>query len=213
MTPDDIITQARQAYNAVGDTFFSSTELYNLIWKAEQELAMKTYCIMDTQTTTTVASQQEYARPTTAISIKRVTYNGRSLKPINFTEDDAITNYDAATTMTGEPLYYMEWESSIFLRPIPNAAYTLKVWFFAKPQQVTANVTLEVPEEYHLNMVDFLLAHMFGKDGKADMSAYHRNLWKESVEQIKQWERRKKRSNWPAAVVNIDALAETIEII
>lgn len=213
MTPDEILQQSRQAYNAVGDTFFSSTELYNLIWQAEQQLAMQTFCIKKIQTTSTVISQQEYVLPTTCISLKRITYNGSSLRPINFTEDDAITNYDAATTATGEPLCYTEWGTSVFLRPIPDAVYTLKLWFFAKPAAVTTATVLEVPEEYHLDMVNFILSHMFGKDGKTDMAAYHLGLWQQSVERIKGWERRKLRSNWPAAVNNIDALAEVMQII
>ena len=213
MTPDEIVGQARQAYNAVGDTFFNSTELYNLIWQAEQQLAMQTFCIKKIETTSTVIGQIEYVRPTTAISLKRITYNGSSLRPINFMEDDAITNYDASTTATGYPLCYMEWGTSIFIRPIPDAVYTLKLWFFAKPQAVSDVTVLEIPEEYQLDLVNFILSHMFGKDGKAEMSAYHLNLWKESVMRIKGWERRKLRSNWPAAVNNIDALAGVMEII
>jgi hypothetical protein len=213
MTPDAIITQARQRYNAVGDSFFGDTELYNLIWQAEQDLALRTFCLQDTQSTTTVASQHEYARPTNAISVKRVTYNGRSLAPIDFQTDDALTDYDAASSNTGEPMYYYEWESSIFLRPTPNAAQTLKVWFYARPQSVTTGTTLELAEEYHLMLCDYILQHMFGKDGKNDMATYHMNQWEASVGKIKQWERRKRRSNQPAAVKNIDALADTLEVL
>lgn len=213
MAPDDIILQARQAYNAVGDSFFSAAELYNLIWQAEQILAIETKCIEDTLTTSTVASQHEYEKPSTCLSVKRVTYDGTSLIPIGFMEDDAVTGYSAATTQTGTPTYYYEWETSIFLRPIPNEVKTLKIWFHAKPQTVTAATTLEVPEEYHMMIVDFLLQHMFGKDGKAAMAAYHMGQWNIQVNRVRTWEAKKRRGNQAAAVKNLDAFSELSTIV
>lgn len=213
MTPDEIILQARQAYNAVGDTFFTAAELYNMIWQAEQILGMETKCIQDTLTTTTVADQHEYSKPSTCISVKRVTYNGQTLLPINFTEDDAVTGLSAATTQTGTPTYYYEWETSIFLRPTPNDAQTLKLWFYAKPQLVTVSTVLEVHEEYHMMIVDFILQHMFGKDGKADMAAYHMGQWNVSVNRVRSWEAKKRRGNQAAAVINLDAFSELSNIV
>lgn len=213
MTPDEICTKARQRYNAVGDTFFASDELYDLIWQAEQEMAITAKCLQNVQSTSTVADQHEYAKPTNAISIKRVTYNGQSLIPINFMEDDAVTGFSAATTQTGTPTYYYEWESSLFLRPTPNAVATLKVWFYARPQEVTASTTLELAEEYHMMIVDYLLQHMFGKDGKDQMSQFHLNKWNQSVEKVRGWEVKKRRGNMAAAVNNLDAFAELSTIV
>jgi hypothetical protein len=212
MTPDDVSGLARQRYNAVGDSFFADTELYNLLWQAQQILAMQTKCIEDVQTTTTVIGQHEYAMPTNAISIKRVTYNGISLIPINFTEDDIVTGFSAATTSTGQPAYYYEWEESIYLRPTPNEALTLKVWFFARPQTVSSTSTLDIKEEYQLGLVDFLLQHMFGKDGKDNMSAYHMNLWNQFVINVGSWEAKRRRGNSAAAVLNLDALGNLSSI-
>jgi hypothetical protein len=208
-----LILQARQAYNAVGDSFFSAAELYNKIFEAEQTLAIETKCIQDTATTSTVASQHEYVKPDNSLSIRRVTYNGQNLIPINFTEDDAVTGFSAATTQTGTPTYYYEWETSLFLRPIPNEVQTLKIWYYALPGEVTAVSTLEVPSQYHMRIVDFLLDHMFGKDGKSDMAAYHRSLWNESVNLIISWEARKRRGNQTAAVINLDAFSELSTIV
>lgn len=213
MAPDEIIEQARQAYNAVGDSFFSAAELYNMIWQAEQILAIETKCIEDTLTTSTVASQHEYSKPSTCMSVKRVTYNGMNLIPIGFMEDDAVTGFSAATTQTGTPVYYYEWETSIFLRPIPNEVQTLKLWFYAKPQVVTAATTLEVAEEYHMMIVDFLLQHMFGKDGKTDMAAYHMGQWNISVNRVRSWEAKRRRGNQAAAVKNLDAFSELSLIV
>jgi hypothetical protein len=213
MTPDEIVLKSRQRYNAVGDTFFAADEMYDLIWQAEQEMSIECQCIEDVQTTSTVISQREYAKPTNAISIKRVTWNGMALIPIDFMDDDAITGFSEATTDTGTPTYYSEWEDSIFLRPIPNAVQTLKVYFFARPQEVTTSTVLEIREEYQMMMVDYLLQHMFGKDGKNDMSQFHLAKWEQSKAKVRGWEMKRKRGNAAAAVKNLDAFSELSTIV
>ncbi len=197
----------------MGDTFFAADELYDLIWQAQQELAIETNCIEETQTTSTVISQHEYAKPTNAISIRRVTWNGMALIPIGFMEDDAVTGFSAATTDSGTPTYYYEWESSLFLRPTPNAVQTLKVWFYARPQQVTAVSTLDVAEEYQLMIKDYLLQHMFGKDGKDQMAQFHLNKWEASLAKVKGWEMKRKRGNLTNAVKNLDTFSELSTIV
>jgi hypothetical protein len=213
MTPGEILTAVRSQYNAVGDSFFGDTELYNLIWRAEQQLAMETLCIKDIATTTTVSGTREYSMPTTAIAIKRVTWNGRKLEPSDFMDDDVLTGYVEDTTETGTPMYYQRWDDSLFLRPTPNAASTLKIWYYAKPSQVTASTVLEIPEEYQLAIIDFMLHHMVSKDGlNTNLAAYHRANWEESVKKYRGWEQRKLRKDGAAAVKNLDAYSEVIGI-
>jgi hypothetical protein len=191
MTPDEILTKARQRYNAVGDTFFSDSELYDLIWEAELELSMEVRCIEDTFSTSSVASQREYVKPTNCIAIKHVTYDGKSLQPVNLDEDDILTGYDEDSTATGTPTNYSEWEGSIFLRPTPGEVKTIKLWFIAKPTQVTSATTLEVPEEYQMAIIDFLVHNMAKKDCNENFAAYNLNRWEASKVKFLAWEKKK----------------------
>ena len=84
MDVSDLVTYARQQYNATSDSFFSDTELYSYIYDAQMQLARFTSCIRGTYTQSTVASQQEYSMPSDVISVKRVTYDGKRLAPISF---------------------------------------------------------------------------------------------------------------------------------
>jgi hypothetical protein len=177
MTPSEIENTARLRYNAVGDSFYSQSEIFDMIYAASLELAMEAECIKAIQTTTTVASQQEYAKPTNCISVKRVTYNGYKLQPMDMRDDDALTIYNQATTSTGSPTHYFEWGSSIFLRAIPNDTQTLKIFTINIPSAVSSSSTLDVPARYHMWIVDYLLAMMFAKDSNRAMSAYHLDLW------------------------------------
>jgi len=213
MTPDEIITKARQRYNAVGDTFFSDSELYDLIWEAEMELSMEIQCIEDTYSTSSVASQREYVKPSNCIAIKHITYDGKTLTPVNLDEDDIITGYDEDTTATGTPSNYAEWEGSIFVRPTPGVVKTIKLWFYAKPAVVVSSTALEVPEEYQIAIIDFILHNMAKKDCNENFASYNLNKWESSKIKFLAWERKKKRRNAAAHVQNLDFHIEASAII
>jgi len=178
MTPIEIETSARNQYNAVGDPNWSSTEIYNLIYAACLEMARDCNLVIErVYTTSTVVGTQEYAFPTNALSIKRVTYNGKKLMPYTFRDDDTITLTNEASTDQGEPTYYYSWNSSIFLRPLPDTVRTLKIYTINEPQAVVSTSTLEVPTFTHMNIVDFVVSQMASKDLNFNTANYYRGLW------------------------------------
>lgn len=182
MTPLEINTAARQRYNAVGDTFWSDAEIYNMIYQACCEMATEGFVIEQTYTTTSVASQQEYNFPTNAMSIKRITYDGKKLSPISFREDDVLTVLNAATTATGVPTSYMIWNNIIYLRPIPStSSLTIKLFANIEPQSVTSTSTLEIPTEFQMALVNFILSEMSAKNKNYQGAQYYRDLWEKDV--------------------------------
>lgn len=206
MTPTEIETSARLQYNAVGDSFWSTAEILNLMWQACIELAAVTKNVERVYTTSTVAAQQEYSYPTNTISIKRITYEGKKLQPITMREDDAITGLNQATTDQGTPQYYFIWNKTIYLRPIPSAVGTLKIFSINTPQQITATSTLEIPEELHMSIVDYILGRMAAKDRQIDISQYYMNLWKEHKLEAIKWHKRNKRGDSFASVQDEEQL-------
>lgn len=210
MTPTEIVEYARQQYNAVGDTFFSDAELYRHIFQAQMELAMKAGCIKSVYTTTTVASTQEYSRPTNAIVIKRITYNGVKLAPITMREDDAITFSNQTTTASGTPAYYFEWGSSIFLRPVPDGAQTLKMWTIDKPQTVTATSTLDVPDRYHYAIADYLTWRIALKDKNVALAKEYQAGWERALLEAVKHERKRLRGDSFYGIQDNEQLAETV---
>jgi hypothetical protein len=128
-------------------------------------------------TTSTVIGTQEYAFPTNALSIKRVTYNGKKLAPYSLREDDIITLSNEANADQGEPTYYYTWNNSIYLRPIPVAVQSLKVYSINQPQAIETTSTLEVPVYTHMNIVDYIVSQMAAKDMNFETAQYYRQLW------------------------------------
>lgn len=210
MTPDQVIEYARQQYNAVSDSFFVPTEMYRLLWSAQMELAREAWVIERVYTTTTTASQQEYSYPTQTLAIKRITCDGIKLVQTTFREDDSLTLSNQTTTATGKPQYFCIWNETIYLRPVPDSTYTLKIWSYNEPQEVSATSTLEVPTRYHLDLADYLLWRMASKDQNERAAERWRKNWEQRVLKAKGDRRRELRGDSFACVQDVDILPITV---
>lgn len=207
-TPTELVTKARERYNANDDNFWSNSSLYQLIYEAQMVLAREALCIQRIHETTTVASTREYAKPTNTISIKRVEYDGIRVRPYSWREDDAYTFDDSTTTVEGSPEYYTEWNESIFLRPTPDDAKTLKIYSYMQPQIVTQTSTLEVPDEFHSDILLYMLAEMASKEQNYNAANRYYDQWLMAVREAKKWYRRKKRGDDFAVVFNEDVYSQ-----
>lgn len=199
MTPQEIETAARQRYNAVGDDFFPTAMILDLIYQASMELAIQTYCIERTFSTTSTSGTREYAYPTNALSIRRVEYDGVKVFPARL-ERDPKTNI---TESTGTPSLYAIWNNEIIFFPTPDTTSdTIKVFTYNQPQAVVLTSTLEIPDEYHLAVIDYILSSLFAKDKDIRMATYYRNIWLAAVERFKQDQAQRQRGDQFAVVVD-----------
>ena len=154
MTPTTIELAARRLLNAEGSKFWSSEEIIqNHLYFAALEMATETLCIENRYSTTSVASQQEYATPNRMISVKRVTYAGQKLKYISRLQLDSI-DLNIDTVVTGTPLYYYNFDDVIGLHPVPTAAGdTIKIQSLDEPDVPTSSSTIEIPGQFHQYLV------------------------------------------------------------
>jgi hypothetical protein len=150
MTPSAIEVAARRLLNATGSSFWSSDEIIgDYLYMAALEMASETFCIENRYTTTSVASQQEYAVPSRLLAVKRVEYDGEKLRPISFTQLDSI-DLNTNTTVTGTPQYYYHFDESFGLFPAPDTAGdTIKIYTYDEPSVPTSSSTLEIPTRFH----------------------------------------------------------------
>lgn len=209
MTPTQLEQLARRRYNATGDGFWTQAEMLDMMYQAQMELATEGLVIQNKYSTTTVASQQAYAWPTRAISIKRVAYDGAKIDPIDMREDDAISLSNTTATVTGTPQFYFSWERAIYLRSIPAEAKTLDIWTYDVPEEVVITGSLSVPLTYQPGLVYYLLAEMALKDGNLVLSDRYRAIWEQTKVRAKKLEAIKKRGDGPARIKNIDLLAQS----
>lgn len=209
MTPTELVTYIRQRHNVVGDTFWSDAEILNLVWGACFDMAREALVVENVYTTTTVAGTQAYSYPTSAIAIKRITYDGAKLEKIDFREDDQITGQYSSSTSQGNSQYYYIWNEQIYLRPIPSSAVTLQIYVFNEPQQITTASTLEIPTQFHLDTVDYALSCMHAKEKNFAGSKYYDDRWAARLLKIKAWQRKRLRADGFTSVKDMDSISSS----
>lgn len=211
MTPAQIQAAARRKYNATGDTFFSDDEFFYLIYEAESVLAQESLVIQKTYTTSSVASQREYAWPTNALGIRRIEYDGSKLKFINMRQDDIVTLLNTDVVDTGTPEYYFVWDRSIFLRKTPGTAgLSIKIYTYDLPSlQTSSSANLDTPVIYHKDIVNFVVANMAIKDGNGTIYDRFNKMWELAVANSRKFQRRRVGQDGMPRVQNVDALVNT----
>lgn len=200
MSPTDIELAARNRYNAVGDSFWSQAEIFMLIYDACLDMARECFLIETTYTTSTVASQRAYDYPTNTISIKRIEYNNAKLEPVSFREDDYIVGYNQSVTSTGTPMYYSIWDETIYLRPTPSGVGTLTIYSYNEPSEVTSTSTLEIPTQFHMDIVSYVVSEMCSKDQNYTGAQWFLNKWEKAKLSAKRYARKQKRGDSFAVV-------------
>ena len=197
MTPVEIAAAARRAYNASSsDPFSSDTQMYEWLYQASMILAKEGFLIEKDFTTTTVVSPitQEYAYPTNAFAIKKLTYDGKPVRLITFKEDDILTGNDQSATTVGPPVGFVDYGQIMYLRPIPDEAKTLRIWTYNHPAGVpTASTVLDLPDEWHISTTDFLLMNLSAKNKNYTGAQYYQGIWEQTVEKARRFKARKKR--------------------
>ena len=207
MTPDEVLLYAKQNYNAESDSFFSDSEGYKHLWAAQMILARETHCIERVYTTTTTSGTREYSVPTLALGIKRVTYNGQKLEPYSFRVDDLFTVLNESTTSTGTPKFYVLWNRTLYLRPIPDSSSaTLRIYTFNKPDETASGGTLDVPEAYHLMLADYLLWRFSAKDQNFQAANYWQAQWEERMKEARRAVRKEKTGDAFTQVIDDESM-------
>lgn len=201
MTPVQISEAARRLLNAVGSDFWADTEIISdHLYFASLELANETYCIENRYTATSVASQAEYVRPTRAIAIKRITYNGEKLKPFTEREQDSL-DLNTASAITGTPQYYWEFDDVLNLFPTPDTAgLTIKISSYDEPSIPTSTSTLEIPTRYHGKLVFGVAYYMSLKEVGHPSTGRLESQWAFARQDVLRWERQRKNRDMPARV-------------
>lgn len=211
MTPTQLLDAARRRYNAVGDNFYSDTEIYELMYAAHLEFARETLCIERVYTTTSVASQFEYSLPENTISVKRITYDGIKLVPITFREDDAITALNANTLEVGSSQFYYVWNQTVHLRPMPDTdGLEIKIYSINEPQYITATSVFEIPTNFHMETLNYVLSELYGKDKDFNAASYYRNLWSLALQNGKKFVQKSKRGDAFVGVQDVSTLNERV---
>jgi hypothetical protein len=78
------------------------------------------------------------------------------------------------------------------------------------PQPVTASTDLEVPTQFHRDLVTYVAKEMALKDQNVSVSDRYQVVWDRALRKIKAWTRKRKRGDEFQVVKNMDDTARTI---
>lgn len=214
MTQGEIVTAGRRKYNAVGSTFWSDAEIYDLIYEAQLRLCSEARMLVESvdSTNTTTDGTQTLAFPSTFQMIKRIEVNGSPLKKVDFHEDDALTLYDADTTDEGSPEYYFTWNRTIYFRPIPDTTgQTIRIFGYALPTLGTAaGDSVDMPVNFHMDIANYVASELAAKDQQIDVARHYENKWELAVLRAKKWAQKRRNSDGFAIVKDVESLPGTI---
>jgi hypothetical protein len=183
MTPAQALTRTRLQLNETTAAFWTDAEICGYMWEAECILAGKLGLFQAVTAHTTVTGTSAYTFPDSLIRVSRLTYDGKKLKKIDFTERDYLdgTNY-GSTRQTGQPEAYAEWGQSVYLQPVPQSAAALQ-WFFLKaPAEITAAGAFSIKDETLQQMIpDYCVYKASMKDGELNRADRHYRAWEANV--------------------------------
>ena len=189
-----LVDHCRSAYNSAdGDTFFTDAWFISMTWRAETELAIQGWVIEDTFTTTSAVGTRELAWPSNTLAIREVRYDSKKLQKVTLADDPKSDNTDPS----GTPYSYAIWDNTIIMFPTPNTAgETIQVRCYVAPDRLSAFIDpLNVPDEYQIQLSDYIIAQMAFKDQNISLGSVYMQKWEQTVERCREQRRRRLRGD------------------
>jgi hypothetical protein len=194
ITLSQLVTIIRSSYNSAdGDPFFNDAWMQNQVFAAEMELAIAGYVIENSLQTTSVSGTRVLAYPSNVLGIKELRYNYLKLKKVPLDQDPK----SSSTDVTGTPESYGIWDKEIYLFPTPAVSLdVIEIKVFSMPQMlITSTAALNVPDEYQIQIKDYVLAQMCFKDQNINLGNTYLQKWEQSVQRAREAKRRAERSD------------------
>jgi len=111
-----------------------TTEIPDFIRFAELRLGreLRTRPMLNSATAPTVANDARTALPTDFLEIRDLFIQGNPRRPLTYMSPSAFSR-EARADIIGLPVFYTILASEFKFAPIPDAAYTLEILYYAKP--------------------------------------------------------------------------------
>lgn len=174
-TVSTAMARARRRLNEQSSTtFHSDADFIAYADEAQKYVAKTSECLQQKSTTLTVANQAEYAVPDDFIVMKRLLFDGKRARPINFEHIDDEGLEEANITLGGEAYYYI-FADEITIIPTPaEASIPLKLFYVRIPITLTATTdSLEIPQYLEDSLVTYMTYCAWLKDIEYELADYN----------------------------------------
>lgn len=199
MQAQELITRVRQELVESVGSFWSDTELLNLLVKGERDFVNRTRILEDRATLDIVAGQSRYPLPANWLSARAVFYNDkqnvstnpdrwRRLRPSNL-EKRAQENQNFLSTETaarGTPHTYWIWGREIIIEPVPlySGSADLVLFFKSKPISLTVSTQqINIDDSLSDGLEAYMLWKAWKKEKEPDLADEARDEYQAFVQQ------------------------------
>jgi hypothetical protein len=187
MIVSDVVTRVLRQFGDEASVQISEEDIIRWINDCARELAIENKLGETTALQSSVADQNLYTLPGNCLAVRSIYYDMRKLDFYTRAEYDAyVNNNDPKEEASGTPFMYTRFVDDILLYPKPDAVKDIKVWYFARPDEVTTTTdTLPFTVEYHNRIVEYCLQQAYQTDEDWDAAERMRGQLQDGMARLK----------------------------
>jgi hypothetical protein len=150
--------------------YYTSTQIYNAINEAQEDMIVRTQWETTTATYTTTASADMITIPTTVMIPQRIVYGSQEWYPTSLVDLESYSR-TWRTATAGQPKWFMLWDAR-HLRswPKPDAAYALKIVGTPWPDEMSAVIPDVLGNDTYRSAVAYAAASILLEGNRPDMA-------------------------------------------
>ena len=161
MNLEQLTKRVQRQFGDESEAEITTEDIRNYLNDAQMDVVRHTECLQDSVETDSVAGQRNYILPTNFLFVKRVTFGGRKLNPVNLEDLDEEYPSREAEPSSGEPQVFYLWNNQIYLYPTPasDGSGNLDIMYIRIPDDLENPTDVpEIPVAYHEDLVRFALS-------------------------------------------------------
>lgn len=191
----DVSNRVKRTFGDDAGVQVTDDDIIRWVNDAQLEIALQNEELLEAiGTANIVAGQADYTQPADMNKLRSLMYNNFRLRNLSFNEFNEYLDGFKSSPGYGNstPEVFMVYNGLFTLFPTPNASITsgLKIYYSKNPDLVaTLGDSLTVPLRYHNTVVDFCLRRAYEMDENADMTAFKKGEFEQTIQKLKNQEK------------------------
>lgn len=186
-TGNEVALDVKRIFGDEALVELKGSDLLRWMNAAQREIASSNQVIKGSASTDLIAGQTLYTLPSNSpvYQIQGIQVEGKPLKAVSFqTAQEMINSSDPAQESKGAPNIWYEWDNDLYISPASETTVTngITIYYIAYPAGLTSlTSTLEVPDRFYNQVVDYVLAQAYRLDENWQATAYQDQRFRESM--------------------------------
>lgn len=207
-TAGDVIDRVKRQFGDEAGVQVTETDILSHINSGQVEIARINNVLTATGTTTITQGVDEYAFPNDDIlKVQSIRVNGVTLDHKSFQDAETfMLDYDPEKTARARPEFWYEWGGNLYLYPLPDKDYPLRIHYVRQPPPVAdRNNPLTLPDVYFDAIVAYVMSQVYEMDEDWEATALKAQQYSASVNSLAEASRADNRA-YPTITVLEDDL-------